>query len=319
MQGLSIGNFPQPVSGKTRDINPVKCHVWRQSAAQAQQIAAQSKNAPDPNSIPFDANETFWVVYKTADYQLMQKIDAGRVVDFTVVRPQIKEKEAWLYGVTLQTTDDNLAKKFLDRLASGKIGQGAVYSQVGLVGDQFDLSKLQPNSNGKIVDVDPKDSTSSGVTGFVLFADRFLPTGVDSSADFYYYVQPPQLRIDQLISNMYLDDSDYIKDSSGAIVLKPDIMQELATNLVNWINGYAKDKVKVAADIKNYLAQKGNKSLFAATDPTTNAVAITPQGQHMIDALLTGPISIANYPLVRKSGVNYYVFGLGSKPDGWPS
>lgn len=319
MQGLSIGNFPQPVSGKVRDINPVKCHVWRQSAAQAQQIAAQSKQAPDPNSIPFDTAESFWMVYKTADYQLMQKVDAGKVVDFTIIRPQIKEKEAWLYGVTLQTNDDAQAKKFLDRLASGKIGQGAVYSDVGLVSGQFDLSKLQANSNGKIIDVNLKDATSSGVTGFVLFADRFLPIGVDSSADFYYYVQPPQLRMDQLISNMYLDDSDYVKDSSGALVLKPEIMQELSTNLINWVTSYSKDKVKVAADVKNYLSQKGNKNLFAAIDPATNAVAITPQGQHMLDALLTGPISIANYPLVRKSGVNYYVFGLGSKPDGWPS
>ncbi len=319
MQGLSIGNFPQPVAGKVRDINPVKCHVWRQSATQEQQISVQNKEQTDPSSIPFDAVESFWVVYKTADYQLMQKIDAGKVADFTVVRPQIKEKEAWLYGVTLQTMDDAQAKKFLDRLASGKIGQGAVYSQVGLVGNKFDLSKLQANSNGKIVDVDPKDAASSGISGFVLFADRFLPTGVDSSADFYYYVQPPQLRIDQLISNMYLDDSFYIKDSSGALVLKPDVMQELTTNLINWVNNYNKDKTKVATDIKNYLALKGNKSLFAAIDPKTNAAAITPQGQHMIDALLTGPISIVNYPLVRKSGVNYYVFGLGSKPDGWPS
>ncbi|MBI2775170.1 hypothetical protein HYX58_04155 [Candidatus Dependentiae bacterium] len=322
IQGLSIGNFDQPISGKLRDINPVQCHVWRQSAQQAQierTKAATKESTDDTTSIAYDAPETFWVAYKTQDYSIAKKVEAGKVLDFTIIRPQIKEKEAWLYGVTLLTNDDTKAKKFLDRLSEGKIGQGAVYTKAGLIGGELDLSKMSANTNGLIADTDPKDGNRSGVIGYVIFADSFLPTGVDSSANFYYFAPPPDLRIDQLLGLIYFSDDSYTKDQNGAIVLKPSIAQAAQKNFLSWLAQYPKNKANVQSEVKKYIQENGNAVLFVNGSGASGERVLTQQGQHMVDMILDGPISIANYPLLRKAGINYYVFTLGGRPDSWPS
>jgi hypothetical protein len=322
IQGLGIGNFDQPVSGKLRDINPVQCHVWHQSAAQAnvQRQKDTKKGASiDTSSIPYDAPETFWISYQTKDFIIKQKVEYGKILDFTLIRPQLKEKEAWLYGVTLLTNDEGKAKKFLDRLSAGKIGHGAVYTAAGLIGKQLDLSNIKANKNGIVSDTDPKDPDHTGVVGYVLFADSFLPTGVDSNAEFYYFVPPPDLRIDQLMNAFYLDDNAYEKSKDGAIVLKDAVQKELTDHFISWLRNYAASPDTVKNEVRQFVLQHGNKALFTKPDLPPAQRTLTPQAEHMMSTILTGPVSIANYPLMRKAGINYYVFTLGEKPDNWPS
>jgi hypothetical protein len=325
LQGLSIGNFVQSTSTRIRDINPLACHVWIQSAAQAQAAAqTQQGKQQDTGSIPFDIPEIVWVAYKTKDYALQQKISVGTVSDFMIMRPQLAEQEAWLYCVSLPMTDETKAKKFLDRLTNGIIGQKAIYTEITDV-TNIDITKLQPNTNG-IVD-DSKGTGSSGLTGYILFADRFAPSGV-GLGPFYYYVPAVQLRVDQLIANMLLDNSYYTTDESGSTIMKGEIQSELTKKFVQWISQYPKDPKSVRADVLKYLQQKGNKTLFTESSSAQKSVnpltgteqkTLTAQGNHLLDALLTGPISIAHYPILRQAGTNYYVFALGEKPTFWPS
>jgi hypothetical protein len=42
-------------------------------------------------------------------------------------------------------------------------------------------------------------------------------------------------------------------------------------------------------------------------------------GTAFMDQLVEGPLSIKQYPLIRKAGMNYFVFALGSPPEDWPA
>jgi hypothetical protein len=319
MQGLSIGNFTQPTSGLIRDINPVPCLVWYQSAAQLQKMQASAAKDTEQDSVYFDAPESFWVAYQTADWSIQKKVDPGTVGKFTIVRPRLSEKQAVLYGVSLQTNDEKKARQFLNRLTTGKLVTPTAYDQSGLAGERIDLSVIKPSTNGIIVDNDPKDPARTGLTGYLLFSDVFFPTGVDSNAVFYYLVPAPQLKIDQLVNALYLDDNSYTKDESGAVVLKKEVFGELSGLIKNWIVAYKKDSLGVAAQVKNYLMSHGNKEVFVDPAASNQSRALTTQGQRMLEMFLTGPISLKNAPLLRSAGTNYYVYGLGSKPDSWPS
>lgn len=316
-QGLSVGRYDQPVSGKIRDINPVRCFIWRQSADQFNKIQQKesAKSNVSTDSVPFDNQaESFWISYKTADSTVQQKIEIGATGHATFIRPQIKEKESILYGVSLSTKDDTQAKKFLDRLHAGIIGQGAVYSKVGIAGSKFDLSQIAPNQNGLIADNNPLDKNSSGVTGYIIFADKFLPTGIDSSADYYYIVPPAQLRVDQLVNNLYLDDSSYAKSDKGGIVIKPELATQFTESIIKWITQYPVSASYVTNEVTQFFLQRANPALFVKGQKQLND-----QGKHMLDTFINGPISIAHFPLLRQAGTDYYVFGLGTKPDSWPS
>lgn len=314
MQGLSVGYFSQPTSGKVRDINPVQCHVWNKSAAQVTKARASNQQA-DYSSIAFDLPEQVWIAYKTKDSTIQQKIQAGAVFDFTFLRPQLSEQEAWLYIISLQTDDDQKAKQFLDRLTTGKIGQKAVVTDVTQPLDKNNiLTSMQANKNGIIVDTN--GAGNSGLTGFVVLADKFLPTGV-GIGPFYYYNDPSQLQIDQFANIIYFADRYYVKNDAGALVLSNDVMQELSIKIPQWIRDYQKDKEGVKTSVKNYIQQKGNNGIFQ--DPNASSRVLNAQGQRMFDSLISGPVSIEHYPIVRKAGTNYYVFGLGDKPADWPS
>lgn len=314
MQGLAIGNFDQPTNGKIRDINPVECHFWYQSAEQALKLdAAQRKDKKQTyDSISFDVQETLWLYYRTKDYTFLKKVDPGTVQNFYLVRPQLAEGQALLYGVLLNTADEKKAQKFLDRLADGKIAQHAlpptVISQNLEAGD----ATVSPNPNGFI---DDTQTGGSGLSGYLVLTDRFTPRGVGFDT-FYYYLEPAQLQIDQFAGNILFDNKYYAKDASGAIAPTDEIMQELAKNITQWIRDYSKNRTSVEQAVKKYLTDKGNPALF---EKTSTGQDFSSLGKLFYQMLLTGPISIANPPFIRKAGINYYTFALGAKPDNWPA
>ncbi len=315
MQGLSVGNFKQPTE-RVRDINPVECHIWYQSAAQAEAIdkkMSENQAKEDYSAIPFDTPETLWVTYKTHDFTVVKKVARGSVLDFELIRPQIAEKEAWLYGVLLNTQDDKKAQQFLDRLSSGKIAPESISTAI----TQSLKHGLMETKKNNIID-DTKGKDNSGVIGYLLLADYFTPHGITEDT-FYYYVEPAELRIDQLINAFYFDDSYYIKNSAGQITLQDAVQKEIAEKIPQWISSYPTNKNAVTATIKEYMQQKGNKGLFVNPTAQPSGRTFSSQGQHIFDMFISGPISIENYPIIRKAGINYYIYGLGAKPSQWLS
>lgn len=315
MQGLSIGNFTQPLSGRLRDINPVNCHVWYQSSLQESEFnkknaQASIKDASRP--IFYDAPEVLWLTYHTNDFTLYKNLKPGSYLDFTLLRPKISEKEAVLYGVLLPTDDEKKAKVFLDRLNAGNITLQSIYS----TGDDNSIERGINSGlkNGSIVDKQGQDS--SGLTGYVVFTDIFTHYGITGDS-YYYYLEPSILKVEQLINAFYFQDKYYVKDVDGAIVLSEDFSKEFKDKILNWIRLYQSDKAAVRKDVIDFVMQAGNPRLFNDTQQGGQKT-LSDQAKHMIEMFITGPISIENYPLMRKAGTNYYVYGLGSKPSGWP-
>lgn len=318
MQGLSIGNFTQPVGDKVRDINPVPCHVWYQSADQADALekkessSDKNKQSSSLEEVFFDVPETLWLTYRTHDFTLYKKLSPGSVIDFTLIRPQIAEKEAALYAVLLPTQDDVKAKKFLDRLSAGLIVPKFIYTPLASSLEKG-IVQTEVNKNGFVIDTTGEGN--SGLSGYVMFSDIFNSYGITGDS-YYYYLEPGKLKIDQLVNNLYLDDKYYKKDAAGSIVLGDDVVEELKQNILKWINHYGSNKDKVKEEVQTYIMQKGNVNLFTITGGQR---VLSAQAQHMIEMFMGGPISIEHYPLIRKAGTNYYTFGLGAKPSQWPA
>ncbi len=333
IQGLAVGHYNQPCSSpckagqllsKVRDINPAQCHIWRMSAKQQAQAQAtkQAKDSKNYSSVYYDGDDQVWVSYKSKDFIYQKKMNPEDVFDVGIIRPHSSEKQAILYVVSLQTTDDTVAKKFLDRIHTGKIGQGAVYTKVTadnikqFLADETKL--LQPNTNGIIDDTDTKkDVAASGIKGEVLLADVFTPRGV-GIGPFYYIVQPSSLQVGALVgaltTGLYLDDAHYTADR----LLKDTVMKDLSAKFVSWVELYNKDKDMVKSDVLAYLQQNGNPDIFINPKASPEQRKLNDAGNRMLNDVLTGPISIANSPLIRQAGKNYYVYTLGDAPGNWP-
>ena len=250
-----------------------------------------------------------------------QKITPGTVLDFGLIRPRISEKQAILYVVALQTSDDTAAKKFLNRLSAGKIGQGAVYTAVTantlqqfLAGKTNLVVSPQPNTNGIIDDTNIKiDASASGIKGEILLADIFTPRGV-GIGPFYYILQASSLQINSLTTGLYLADANYNADRT----LKDTVLKDLSSKFISWISAYKKDQNSVKNNVIAYLQQNGNQNLFTNPQAASGQRQLTDIGTRMLNDFLTGPISIADPPLIGQAGKNYYVYALGSVPASWP-
>lgn len=313
MQGLSIGRFHQPIPADknintpvVRDINPCECHLWVQSAAQFNNAQSKDKQS---SSVALDLpSEQIWVYYQTKDYTFKQKVAPGTVLDFTLVRPQIAEKQAWLYVVSLATNDDAKAQAFLSRLASGKIGVGATSSQIQDFTISDNLSKILnnplPNQNGII-----NDQAGSGINGVVLLVDGFLPRGV-GSGPYYYTIAPVLLMPDQL--------SMMATSYTLSVASLPDPQKVFVQQAPAWIATYQSNAANVKVQVTQFLQQYGMDFLFDnPKDPIANK-KLNSKGSIILDLLLNGPLSFKNPPLLWQAGTNNYVFGLGAKPDDWP-
>jgi hypothetical protein len=311
-QGLSIGTYDQPTTGKIRDLNPAECHLWYQSAAQLQAI--NTKNGVEPNNLEraFDIPESVWISYKSHDYTYRKKINPGEVIDFAILRPLLQE-QAFLYVVACASQDEKKVTLFLDRLHAGLLVQATRSDASQKAGN---TRTAQIGTRGTIDDT--KTTDGSGVIGTILLQDLFFAQGV-GTGPFYYTIRPSILRIDQFVSNIWFDQRFYLQDkSNGNLTLNPEIFAELSTTLPQWIAQYTRDAAGVQSALKKYLQEKGNPGLFIDPSKSTQAREFNSQGTLLYNTLLQGPISIASYPVLKRSGTNYYVFALGDKPADWP-
>lgn len=321
LQGLSIGNYTQPIDQKNwernvvRDINPMECHVWYQSAKQAQQAAqeaAKKENGPyDPSQLFYDSPDSVWLFYKTKDYTFQKKVISGQVVDFTLLRPQLSEnseKQVRLFCAMLQTQDDTKALNFLNRLADGKIGKDAVQipgAPVLTFDEKTVLTALQPNKRGLI-----DDTAGSGITGSLLFSDLITSHGV-GTGPFYYMLQPPLAQLSDVVAffKAYLDPKKF----TSAATMQQDILSKVQ----KWIADYPKNKSGVVTEVTNYLQEKGIDATI--TDPSASQRVLNEDGKRGVRTLVEGSVSIAKYPLRQQAGSNEYVYYFGDKPLDWPS
>lgn len=312
MQGLAIGNYTQPIDHNdykrnvVRDINPMKCHVRFQSAKQAQDDAKKDKDY-DPTQFFIDTSDSVWLFYKTKDYIFQKKITPGQVLDFTLLRPQISENVVRFFCVSLQTQDDTKALAFLNNLADGKIGKDALTLQTPVL--KFDentvLTSIQPNTRG-IID----DTSGSGVKGYILFSDSIKAQGV-GTGPFYYSLKPSIAMISQLVDivGAYVDPKKYNPTTA--------MQNDIITNIEKWILEYPKNKSQVATELTTYLQDKGVDEII--TNTASPQRTLNENGKNGVQMLVDGAISIGRYPRLQQSGINQYVYYLGSKPDGWPS
>ena len=328
LQGLSIGKYTQTVDKKDshkvviRDINPARCHLWIQSAAQAQALVQAEENyVPHYNTVFYDNNEQIWIMYKTKDYTLQQKVSPGSVVDFAIMRPLISEAATHMYVVSLQTSDDAKAKLFLDRLADGIIGQGALTTTFTIF-DPKSLGKQVPNTKGMISDT---EADGSGIKGVVLLSDTFISWGV-GVGPFYYSCGPVMLLINQMAEVIlpFLDNALFTALEGSTI--EDAKLKELSEKFPLWITLYATDQEAATQEVKTYIQTKGITSIF--NNPTAPAVVRTfnETGKLLLDSIISGPMSLANPASMRTvpdpgspiGFKNWYAYNLEAKPAFWP-
>jgi hypothetical protein len=309
IQGLAIGHYNQPFDSNNptksvvRDINPMQCHFWYQSADQA----TKSQKEPSSSQAFFNLPEQVWIFYKTKDYQYQKKVSAGDLIDFTLLRPRLSEKNAWLYVAGLQTTDDKKALNFLNRLADGAIGEDLKepVTAISQFNENINLETIQPNNHGVI-----DDTKGSGIKGYVLLADKVLPRGV-GFGPFYYQIRPLVVQLGQLIDlfGSYLNAKLFAKVS--------DMNQEVSQKIEQWITMYPQNNQTVITQVTDYLQQKGVDQLITNTVSPTRS--LNERGKNAVTTLVSGPVSIAHYPYQQQAGTNEYVYYLGAAPDGWPT
>lgn len=307
LQGLAVGNYDQPFDPSdpqksvVRDINPMQCHFWYQSANQA------VKQQQDSSQNYLDMPEQIWLFYKTADYSYQKKVKPEDVIDFTLMRPRLSEKNAWFYVTALQTTDEKKAVQFLNRLADGIIGQDLkqpITTITNFNGNMV-LVKTLPNTHGLI-----DDRAGSGVKGFVLLADKITPRGV-GYGPFYYQINPSIIQLDQLASLL----ESYVNTSlfTNAKTMRQTINQKI----VQWVTLYPTDSNTVITQVTDLLAQKGIDQII--TNTAVLQRSLNENGNQAVTTITSGPVSIARIPLLYQAGSNLYVYNLGAIPAGWPS
>jgi hypothetical protein len=352
IQGLSIGTYDQPgidfqqsktaiLSGidynyplinNVRDINPITCYAWCQSA---EQLLQEQKDSPnEPSLIPYTLPAQLWIVYTTKDLPLMSKVKKiGGITTFQVIRPQVSEKVAHLFIVAVTTSDDNKAQAFLKRLSQGIIGKEAFFTDVQnpLNVSPDVLRKLQPNTNGLITDTQGKDA--SGVQGFILLNDYFCPTGL-SNGPYYYSVPAPLIKIDASFASPLiaaLNPSLFSSQTPQEAMLK-----EIQNLMGDWLKKFNKQTKRYGITTKNYLhtpvpqqieliipeltsylKSKGSPELFSNPTATAHSRIFNEKGKQTLATFLFGPLSLSNPPLLLQAGTNHYVFG--GRPNNWPS
>lgn len=112
--GFNPGNFPQPVSGRVRDITPVRCLVWNKSADQV-------TGATDDFVSADITTRSVWVAYSTQGWTnttrtltntIMTKVPLGDAVQFYFIRPSLDASLKVSGDELLQTKDLKPPAKF---------------------------------------------------------------------------------------------------------------------------------------------------------------------------------------------------------------
>lgn len=213
-QGIMSGHYDMPTY-RVRDITPIAGCLWYQSAAQA--------------TSGVDLPGTVWVVAVGSDPKILAMATPGQAVDFVITRPELGTKKR-IYFLYVDESVPAKAQAFVQRFMTGAIGSSLVaeyHKQGTLLMSQAAL-QLQPQqsagtsssapaqisaavlsqavqgslqiNNGKIVD------SVTGITGYLLGSDIFLPLGL-GALPMYYSLQPsiqtPQQSPTSAVTNLF--------------------------------------------------------------------------------------------------------------------
>lgn len=199
-QGLISGNYDMPMN-RIKDCTPISGYFWYQSAKQA--------------SSGVDLPGTLWVAARSGtDYEILAVAQPGQAVEFTIMRPAVGQKKQ-VFFLYLETTDQVKGQQFVQNFLAGKIGsalitqynnqtqsmmqQGALALQPQTSTSQQATTTVMPPAlinqvvtgslqlnKGQVID------TVSGVTGYLVGTDLFLPLGIGSTP--MYYLLAPSLQ-----------------------------------------------------------------------------------------------------------------------------
>lgn len=203
-QGVTPGTFDMP-KNNIKDITPISCFFWNQSAAQQGKNAASFVNLPG----------SVWII--SIDQQqskILATASAGNAVSFSIDRPQPGDKK-YMYFIYVDETDATKAQAFLQKILQGSIGKNVVtqyqdsaqqlmqhaaitldqhvqVTQAKAAAPQISAEELNlalqgsvSLNQGEIVD------TQTNMTGYLLGSDIFLSFGIGSTP-MYYTLYPVQ-------------------------------------------------------------------------------------------------------------------------------
>jgi hypothetical protein len=218
-QGLMSGHYDMPTHN-VKDITPIFGCLWYQSAAQAKQKQV------------VDLPGTVWVVSVSENIEILGMATPGLAVQFQILRPEVGTKKQ-IYFVYVDSTDSTKAQQFVQKFASKTIGANLIASyqknadeimssEGARLQPQLAAAKTTPKTvsvpaalmqqavqgslqmqQGRIVDL------TTGVTGYLLGADVFLPFGIGATS--MYYMLAPSYQNEQnlptsAVSNLYAQD-----------------------------------------------------------------------------------------------------------------
>ena len=192
LQGLMSGNYDQAI-GNVRDITPVTSVFWYESVAQA--------GAGVSGFIDLTMGKV-WIVSVEDTFKIIASATPGQALQWSMTRP-LPNKKLWLYFVYVATSNDVLAKQYLQNFFSQPLGQSMLqtYHQQSL---QQIKNAAQPGVTKKSVPQDLLVQAAqgvlslnggsveiNGVTGYLLGGDIFMSVGV-GSGPMYYILQPSE-------------------------------------------------------------------------------------------------------------------------------
>ncbi|MBP9765294.1 hypothetical protein KBD08_03065 [Candidatus Babeliales bacterium] len=219
-QGLMSGNYDLP-HNRVRDITPITSYFWYQSVQQA-----KSQSTIDlPGSV--------WIVALSSQPEILAVAQPGQAVMYTVMRPEIGQQKK-LYFIYVDAPVQAQAELFIQKFLSGTIGAPLLknyYENIDSIMSQADVM-LQPQATsavsktttktvspalitaavqgalsmnqGKIVDA------QTGIVGYLLGSDSFLPFGV-GSVPMYYSLAPSIATSEKIptssVTNLFIESN----------------------------------------------------------------------------------------------------------------
>jgi len=336
VQGFNIGNYnqvgikdqaattPPDTLEPIRDITPIECEIWYQSADQA--AAGVTGKQKEEQFINYFGQ--LWCVYRSNDQTVMQQLKPGDVTDLVLIRPQVSEGKKHLFVFAIDTADTKKAQSYLTNVTKDTswvtdITKGTAIDPTQPPATFLTQTKLP---NGLV-----KDKTT-GISGTLLLIDTFIPDGGGVQKKHYYQIKPSVLLAGNMFLGSMLSNLAITKENtkeSLTTALKKQLPAWLATfdtnkdtlkdKTINITNLTASKDIleKLVPAFTTFLKTYGQSSLFTDTQATGTQREFNTKGLRALYLSLLGPISFSRPPLLMQAGANIYLGTGGKKPDGW--
>ena len=318
IQGLNPGNYDIASTERVRELTPSTCTFWHQSFKQTGSVAGYS-----------DLPGQVWVVYAGADNPIQSKVDPGQVVSWKLTRPLISQGDEFVYFVYVVTTDDAIAQKFVEKVASQVLGKNVIKEYEDAIKVPFvplsstsldeglDMSdttlpeKAAITASQQVKTLMGKLTVSHGVIedveqdtiGYLLGTDVFLPKGV-GSGDFYYVLSPSVVSVNGIVSLIFgCCDLSKMSVLGGS---NTDIQKSLILTVEDWVLAYVKKTVDVEKEVEKFLMQYGNEKVVDGKSGT-----LTKFGKNRLKRLVFGSASVKYPPMKLSTVTNQYVYDFG--------